>query len=196
MKSYLLIMSLLLAPMVVPVAFAAQNGSSTSANLPLVYSAENTGIAYAAPHFPDFDYLPIIRPLPDPFQFSNGFRDTSFNSWEHRRNEIKAAIEKYEIGPQPDGSDCTVAATYTPPAGGAASGTLTVVVTRISNGKSLTLSERVWLPQGQGDGPFPALIPMTLAFPPFFVPPVPNYGSLPSSVFATRPVATIDFFHN
>jgi hypothetical protein len=37
---------------------------------------------------------------------------------------------------------------------------------------------------------------MSLAFPPFFVPPVPNYGSLPASVFANLPVATIDFFHN
>jgi hypothetical protein len=42
----------------------------------------------------------------------------------------------------------------------------------------------------------PAVIAMSLAFPPFFVPPVPNYGSLPSSVFASRPVITIDFFHN
>jgi hypothetical protein len=47
-----------------------------------------------------------------------------------------------------------------------------------------------------GNGPFPAMIAMSLAFPPFFVPPVPNYGSLPSSVFAGLPVATVDFFHN
>lgn len=47
-----------------------------------------------------------------------------------------------------------------------------------------------------GSGPFPAIIAMSLAFPPFFVPPVPNYGSLPSSVFANLPIATVDFFHN
>ncbi|MGH9567041.1 MAG: hypothetical protein ACRD4I_13720, partial [Candidatus Angelobacter sp.] len=58
------------------------------------------------------------------------------------------------------------------------------------------MNSRVWLPQGMGSGPFPVLIPMTLAFPPFFVPPVPNYGSLPADVFANQPVATIDFFHN
>jgi hypothetical protein len=195
MKPYRLLMSLLLVPLVAPAAFAVQDHSASS-RLPLVYSAENTGKSYSVPNFPDFDYLPIVRPLPDPFKFSNGFRDTSFNSWERRRNEIKAAIEKYEIGPKPDGSDCTIAATYVPAAAGADAGTLTVVVTRNSNGKSLTLSERVWLPKGMGDGPFPALIPMTLAFPPFFVPGVPNYGSLPASVFSTRPVATIDFFHN
>lgn len=195
MKHYRLFTSLLLAATLAPAALADRDCSPHS-QLPLTYSAENTGKYFPAPHFPDFDYLPIVRPLPDPFRFANGFRDTSFNSWERRRNEIKAAIEKYEIGPKPDGSDCTVAATYVPPAAGSTSGTLTVVVTRMSNGKSLTLSERVYLPQGMGNGPYPALIPMTLAFPPFFVPPVPNYGSLPASVFATRPVATIDFFHN
>jgi hypothetical protein len=195
MKPYRLLMSLLLVSTLAPAAFAAQDHSASS-SLPLSYNVENTGQYYPAPHFPDFDYLPIVRPLPDPFQFSNGLRDTSFNSWEHRRNEIKSAIEKYEIGPKPDGSDCTIAATYVPAAGGATNGTLSVVVTRISNGKSLTLSERVWLPTGMGNGPFPVLIPMTLAFPPFFVPAVPNYGSLPADVFSTRPVATIDFFHN
>jgi hypothetical protein len=159
-----------------------------------VYNVENTGAHYRAPNFPSFDRLPIIRPLPDPFRFVEGYRDTSFASWERRRNEIKAAIEKYEIGPKPDCHDCTITATYTPAVEGSTAGTLAVTVTR--NGKSLTLNSRVWLPQGQGDGPFPVLIPMTLAFPPFFVPGVPNYGSLPADVFANLPVATIDFFHN
>jgi hypothetical protein len=124
----------------------------------------------------------------------DGRRDFAFGSWERRRNEIKAAIEKYEIGPKPDCSDCTIAATYTPPAAGSNTGSLAVVVTR--NGKSLTLNERVYIPQGVGNGPFPAVIAMSLAFPPFFVPPIPNYGSLPASVFAGLPIATIDFFHN
>lgn len=162
--------------------------------LPLVYGSENTGSHFQAPVFPSFDRLPIIRPLPDPFQFANGLRDPWFMSWERRRNEIKAAIEKYEIGPKPDCSDCTITANYVPPPAGSTTGSLTVVVTR--KGKSLTLSERVYLPQGMGNGPFPAVIAMTLAFPPYYVPAVPNYGSLPASVFAGLPVATIDFFHN
>jgi len=174
-------------------AFAQLNMSADS-SIPVVYSAENTGANYAAPVFPSFAQLPIIRPLTDPFRFADGTRDTSFANWEHRRNEIKAAIEKYEIGPKPDCSDCTITATYTPPAAGSNAGSLQVVVTR--NGKSLTLKERVYIPQGMGSGPFPVLIPMSLAFPPFFVPPVPNYGALPSSVFGSRPIATIDFFHN
>lgn len=169
---------------------------SPGSNIPFVYSVENTGAHYPAPDFPEFDRLPIIRPLPDPFRFFNGARSTSFASWERRRNEIKASIEKYEIGRKPDGSDLTITATYVPPPEGTNTGALTVVVTRNSNGKSLTLNSRVYLPSGWGEGPFPALIPMSLAFPPFFVPPVPNYGSLPASIFANRPIATIDFFHN
>src|SRR6185312_13806401 len=71
--------------------------------LPLVYSIENTGARYPAPVFPSFAQLPIVRPLPDPFaSFDGSPRDSSIDSWEHRRNEIKAAIEKYEIGPKPD----------------------------------------------------------------------------------------------
>jgi hypothetical protein len=166
---------------------------------PLVFSVENTGAHFPAPDFPPFAQLPIVRPLPSPFASfgrgpsEDGFRNVSAN-WERRRNEIKAAIEKYEIGPKPDCSDCTITASYTPAAAGSNTGSLTVVVTR--NGKSVTLNERVFIPQGMGDGPFPAVIAMSLAFPPFFVPPVPNYGSLPAGVFANLPVATIDFFHN
>ena len=169
-------------------AFAQENTSADSM-LPLVYDTENTGADYLAPVFPDFAHLPIIRPLPDPFVFVDGTRDASFASWERRRNEIKAAVENYEIGEKPDCHDCTISATYTPAASGAKAGSLQVVVTR--NGKSVTLNERVYIPQGMGSGPFPVLIPMSLAFPPFFIPPVPNYGSLPASVFSTRPIATI-----
>jgi hypothetical protein len=164
---------------------------------PLVYGAENTGARYAVPNFPSFDQLPIIRPLTDPFAFfrrgrHEPDRDTKFASWERRRNEIKAAIEQYEIGPKPDCSDCTITATYVPPVAGTAGarGVLTVVVTR--NGKSLTLTSGVFIPTGMGDGPFPALIPMT-----FFPRPTgANPGSLPADLITSRPIATVDFVHN
>lgn len=162
---------------------------------PLVYDVENTGARYAPPTFPSFDQLPIIRPLPDPFMFSSkgrhdDRRDTRFASWERRRNEIKAAIEEYEIGRKPDCSDCTITANYVPPAAEGAKGVLTVVVTR--NGKSLTLTSGVYIPTGMGEGPFPALIAMT-----FFASPTgANPGSLPASLITSRPIATVDFVHN
>jgi hypothetical protein len=179
-------LALLLIALVATLGAFAQESPS----IPLVYSVENTAANYAPPAFPPFAQLPIIRPLTDPFRFADGTRDTSFASWERRRSEIKAAIEKYEIGPKPDCSDCAITATYTPPAPGAARGSLSVVVTR--NGRSLTLTSNVYIPQGMGSGPFPALIPMT-----FFPRPTgANYGSLPASVFASRPIATVDFVHN
>jgi hypothetical protein len=164
---------------------------------PLVYDVENTGAQYAAPVFPSFDQLPIVRPLPDPFLFFSRSargpeRNTKFANWERRRNEIKAAVEKYEIGPKPDCADCTITANYVPPAAGVAGakGTLTVIVTR--NGKSLTLTSGVYVPTGMGDGPFPALIAMT-----FFARPTgANPGSLPADVITSRPIVTVDFVHN
>jgi hypothetical protein len=167
-------------------------------SVPLVYSVENTGAFFRAPNFPSFSQLPIIRPLPDPFRFADGFRDSSFSSWERRRNEIKAAVEKYELGPKPDCHDCTITANYTPPVAGSSTGSLTVVVTR--NGKSLTLTSGIFIPQGMGSGPFPAVIPMEIAsinffgtvipFPP---PTPPDYGSLPPAVFQNLPIATVGY---
>jgi hypothetical protein len=176
-----------------------QENSFGDAFTPLVYSVENTGANFPAPNFPSFAQLPIIRPLPDPFQFNDGVRRPWFQNWEQRRNEIMAAVEKYEIGPKPDCHDCTITASYTPPASGSSTGSLTVNVTR--NGKTLTLTSGVYIPQGMGNGPFPALIPMevsltftfggtTFTFPP---PSPPDYGSLPASVFSGLPIATVGY---
>lgn len=197
-KAFLSLVLLLLVSAAAVGAFAQENTSSDW-RTPLVYNAENTGAFYSAPSFPSFDHLPIIRPLPDPFRFVNGFRDTRFSNWERRRNEIMAALEKYEIGPKPDCHDCTITANYTPPAAGSSIGSLTVVVTR--NGKSLTLTSGIYIPQGMGPGPFAALIPMEIAsfsfgsfgtfnFPP---PTPPDYASLPPSVFQGLPIATVGY---
>jgi len=190
MKSHRSPSLLLLASAITLGAFAPRAASAEPA-VPLVYNVENTGAQYPAPVFPDFDRLPIVRPLPDPFRFFDGTRDTSFANWERRRNEIKASIEKYEIGPKPANSDLTVAATYTPPVAGGNTGRLVVVVTRNSNGRTLTLNSKVFIPQGWAAGSFPALIPMTF----FATPNGPNYGNL-GAVLSSRPIATVDFVHN
>lgn len=193
-RYFLLPALLLLLTAAAPQASAQENTSGDSST-PLVYNVANTGANYPAPTFPPFAQLPIIRPLPDPFVFADGTRDTSFSSWEKRRNEIKAAIEKYEIGPVPDCSDCTITANYVPPSSGSSTGSLTVNVTR--NGKTLTLTSGVYIPQGMGSGPFPAVIPMEIkiCFGTFcFGPPSPpDYGSLPASVFQGLPIATVGY---
>jgi len=166
---------------------------------PLVFSAENTGAHFPAPNFPSFDKLPIVRPLPDPFMFNDGFRRPWFQSWEQRRSEILAAVEKYEIGVKPDCHDCTITSNYVPPAAGSSTGSLTVNVTR--NGKTLTLTSGVYIPQGMGSGPFPAVIPMeinlcfTFGTFTFCIPPPapPDYGSLPASIFSGLPIATVGY---
>ena len=197
-KASVAVALLLLVAAATPRAFAQEKTWGDSGT-PLVYGAENTGANFAAPVFQDFAHLPIIRPLPDAFRFANGFRDESFGSWEKRRNEILAAVEKYELGPKPDCHDCTITASYTPPASGSSTGSLVVNVTR--NGKTLVLTSGVYIPQGVGSGPFPALIPMELGsfdfgggfvFP-IPVPTPPDYASLPPSVFQGQPIATVGF---
>ncbi len=199
-KASLALMLLLIVYAATPKALA-QGHENTFADFftPLVYPVQNAGAFYPPPVFPSFAQLPIVRPLPDAFQFFDGTRDPEFSSWERRRNEIMAAVENYEIGPVPDCHDCTVTATWVPPAAGSSNGTLTVNVTR--NGNTLTLTAGVYIPQGMGSGPFPALIPMEIAsfsFPPFgvfsFPPPTPpDYGSLPASVFQNLPIATVGY---
>jgi hypothetical protein len=163
--------------------------------IPLVYDSENTGASFAAPVFPDFAHLPIIRPLPDPFVFfSDGTRDTSFAKWEQRRNEIKAAMENYELGPKPDCSDCTITATWTP-ATAPTRGTLTINVTRSVNGTpvTVTIPTRCYVPAGvTADNPIPAIMPMVSSAGASNL----GTGSLGTAPFAGLTIGSCDFPHN
>ncbi|MCB2376397.1 T9SS type A sorting domain-containing protein [Hymenobacter sp. BT635] len=144
------------------------------AQIPLVYSSENTGASCAAPALPTFAQLPVVEPLPDPFMWSDGRgRSTSFSDWECRRNEIRAEVERYEIGTKP-AKPQNITASY-------AAGVLTVNVT--VNGQTLTLTSQVSLPTGSG--PFPAIIGMNSA-----------NGSVPADIFTSRNIARITFSHN
>jgi hypothetical protein len=165
------------------------------ADIPYVYDAENTGAHFPAPSFPSYEWLPIVRPLPDAFRFFDGTRDESFAAWERRRNEIKASIEQWEIGPKPDTSDLLISAVYNLPVPPATAGRLIVTITRPSNGTTVTLNSKAWIPSAEtwGEGPFPVLIPMTGGGGTGSN--GPSYGQL-SSVLSSRPVATIDFVHN
>ena len=148
--------------------------SSFGQEIPLVYDIENTGSSYLKPILPTLSDLPTVEPFTDPFEWSDGSgRDTTFASWSHRRAEIKAEIENYEIGVKPDRPD-TITASYS-------KGILTVNVTK--NGQTLTLTSPITLPEGEG--PFPAVIGMNF-----------GTGSLPASIFTSRKIATIAFVHD
>ncbi len=144
---------------------------NTSGQIPLVFSVENTGADCTKPPLPTIDQLPVIKPLTDPFAWSDGSgRDTTFEGWTRRRNEIKEEIQHYEIGPKPDRPD-TITATYE-------NSTLTVYI--VKNGDSLILTSAITLPDG--DGPFPAVIGMGF-----------GSGSLPSDIFTSRDIALIPY---
>lgn len=163
MKNKLILLTLLLNIFLVIDLFAQE--------IPLVYHVENTGADCTEPPLPAFADLPVIKPLTDPFEWSDGSgRDTSFVNWTCRRAEIKAEIEHYEIGEKPDRPD-SITASYS-------GGTLTVNVT--VNGNTLTLTSAVTLPAG--DGPFPAVIGMG-----------GGTGSLQPDIFTSHNVATIPF---
>ena len=61
---------------------ALPEASSTSpylgalSGIPLTYDVENSGAHFPAPSFPDFDRLPIVRPLTDAFRFFDGSHST------------------------------------------------------------------------------------------------------------------------
>lgn len=140
---------------------------------PTVYHSENTGASCPPPSLPNPSDLVNYPMLPDPFAWANGNgRSTDFNDWECRRNEIKAEIEKYEIGPKPNRPQ-NITATYS-------DRTLTVHVTE--NGQTLTLTSNVTIPTS-GEGPFPVVIGMNR-----------DTGSLPAALFDKA--IKIPFHHN
>lgn len=151
------------------ITFVVDN--SFAQKIPLVFEVENTGAKYPTPVLPMIDQLPVIEPLTDPFSWSDGKgRSTKFKNWSHRRAEIKAEIEHYEIGKKPDRPD-TITASFS-------GDTLKVHVT--GNGKTLTLTSRITLPSGKG--PFPAVIGIGR-----------GSGSLPAEIFSSRGIAQISF---
>ncbi|MFL9842789.1 glucuronyl esterase domain-containing protein [Flavobacterium rhizosphaerae] len=140
---------------------------------PLVYGEENTGADCTAPVLPEAGDLIAYPMLPDPFSWSDGSgRSTDFADWECRRNEIKAEIEAYEIGPKPVAPE-NITATY-------ADGVLTVNVTE--NGQTLTLTSNVTMPT-TGTAPYPVIIGMNS-----------GTGSIPASLF--EGAIQIPFMHN
>lgn len=141
---------------------------------PFVYDDENTCADCPEPPFPAYNELPTIRPLTDPFEWSDGSgRSTNFEDWRRRRAEIGAEIQHYEIGKKPARPD-SIEASYS-------NDTLRVNIT--VNGHTLTLASPVTLPEG--DGPFPAVIGMNR-----------GTGAIPSDIFTSRNIATIAYLHN
>lgn len=157
------------------------------------------GAEYPAPQKIEFDKLPVITNLPDPFLFADGTRSTEFKDWERHRKEIITRIEQYEIGSIPSMEGMRLSAILqadtakspTPPAtekrafspfgakpeGGFA---LTVTVTA-PNGKSIDVKAHITYPK-TGNAPYPAIIGIA--------------NCLPAPLFLERGCALINFDFN
>ncbi|MDR1782940.1 MAG: hypothetical protein LBR13_01580 [Dysgonamonadaceae bacterium] len=117
--------------------------------IPLHFGAENTGIGCKQPKFQDFDKLPSIVGLPNPFEWSDGSGLVkSYSEWECRRAEIIAEIGHYELGDKP-ARPADIKAKF-------ADDTLTVTVN--NNGQTVVIKSKIAMPQGEG--PFPVIIGM------------------------------------
>lgn len=143
----------------------------SKAEIPVVYRIENTSQLIETGVFPEFDILPEIPTLPDPFLFMNGDRSKDFTDWERHRAEILQQLWHYETGMKPQTPKEKVSATFE-------NDTLTVVIRE--GDETLTLHSKVVYPEG--DGPFPVLI--GIGFP---------TGSLPPELITGNGVAAISF---
>ncbi len=156
------------------VSFTALNCAVNAQDIvqvPLVYEVENTGAAYPAPVCPGFEDLPEVQPLTDPFEWSDGSgRSTDFSDWSKRRAEIAKEIQHYEIGTKPEVDLGNVQARMD-------GNTLVVDVT--VNGETLTLTSDINYPS-TGEAPYALMIGTSGI-------------SLPKSIFAERPIATMIF---
>ena len=139
--------------------------------IPLVYSEENTGASYAlAQEYPASGLETPVMELPDPLAWASGKgRVKDFNQWERRRNEIFSQIHFYETGTKPVVDRSAVSARMS-------GDTLYVDVT--VDGETLSLSSRIFYPDG--DGPFPLMIGTSRM-------------SLPREIFDERPIALMDY---
>ena len=124
---------------------------------------------------PQFDELPNVESLPDPFEWSDGSgRIKKRDDWSKRRAEIASEIQHYELGTKPPKPD-NIKASF-------ADGVLTVIVEE--NGASVELTAEISLPEGEG--PFPAIIGIGFG----------GSGSLPRDIFTSRNIATIRYNSN
>ena len=139
--------------------------------IPLVYSEENIGASYAlAQEYPASGLETPVMELPDPLAWASGKgRVKDFNQWERRRNEIFSQIQFYETGTKPVVDRSAVSARMS-------GDTLYVDVT--VDGETLSLSSRIFYPDG--DGPFPLMIGTSRM-------------SLPREIFDERPIALMDY---
>lgn len=103
--------------------------------------------ACALPSVADFEQLPVIRELPNPFVGVNGKVIKSKKDWACRRAEIGAQVEAYQLGSKPAAPERVTAEMQ--------GENLLVSVT--DKGKTTSFSAKIIYPK-TGKAPYPAVI--------------------------------------
>ncbi len=145
--------------------------SLAEAQIPLNFDQENTASSFPKLTFKEFEELPEIATLPDPFKFADGSSSRDYADWERHRSEILQMLWHYELGEKPTLSPDNIEAVLV-------NDTLTVTVRE--KGEILTLHSHIIYPEGEG--PFPVVI--GIGFP---------TGSLPKELFLDNGVAAMAF---
>ena len=148
--------------------------ASAQEKWPLVYNVENAGADCPVPYMPILEKLPLVKNLPDPFEWADSTgRIKYYSDWRIRREQVGSQIQYFEIGEKPPRPD-TITANYTK-----SDSMLTVKVTK--NGQTLTLTSKVNLPSG--NGPFPVMIGMN----------IPVDFLIPSGILNSHKILTLRF---
>lgn len=157
-------------------AFVVASSACMLADIPLVYSEENSARDYPEIAMPEFEALPVLSTLPDPFAWSDGSgRSADFADWERHRSETLQKLWHYEIGRKPEPNSTKVLARVE------AGDTLAVDIT--ANGETITLRSAIVYPKNKKDsGRYPVMI--GIGFP---------SGSLPADMLSDRGIACVAF---
>ncbi len=118
----------------------------------------------------EFDALPDIEEMPDPFTMQDGTAVTSRSQWICRRAEISALLQKWELGAKPEKPASVT---------GSLSGNSLTVTVSDGEGNELSFAASITYPDG-GSAPYPAVI-------------APAGGSLPGQTLLDLGVAIINF---
>jgi hypothetical protein len=148
---------------------------SVATEMPLVYGKEDAGANCTRPPLPEFSALPSIPYLPDPFTKADGSRITTREEWRCRRAEIRAMLERYDVGEKP-GKPSTFKAILD-------GNTINITVGEGTNTVNLTAT--INRPDGASNTLIPAIIGIN-----------GPTGSLPRDFFTKRGIATITYRAN